>query len=922
MAPRPDHSRQENTNPLADSQELRTLDESSQAAAELTTRRIGQFEVLEVLGQGAFGAVYHAKDTVLEREVAIKVPHASRITTQEMRQRFLREARSAAGLRHPHICPVFEVGEENDTPYIVMAFIKGQELSAVLKRRGHLTDRQAAVMVRRLALALEFAHQQGIVHRDLKPDNIMIDRERKEPVIMDFGLARRDSGKESQLTQEGQLMGTPVYMPPEQARGDIAQIGPASDIYSLGVILYELLCGRRPHEGSLAEVLSKVLTADAAPPSSIRSDIAPSLEAICMKAIAREVGDRYACMLEFADDLAEFLKSDSDSSTASANRVEDEPATKPVSETAAHTETVLVPVAEASVSTQSKRRPLYEVWIKHQIKLCVVAVAVLLLVLAIAGPWSGNGGAENAPDVVLTREFIGNSEGLMGVCLSPDNKWIAGSTHRGTLLVWHRDDLQPRFDKRVGKNIKQFQQFTVDSQSVLIHNGVLVKLISIQDGTETQIALKPKTSPTNATIDRSGVVYINRTVDGMIVVSKREQGQSRQIVTTTIPNGEKYLAWSAVLPESQIFVGVQYEGEVHFWDCEGHFTLQKSAELAEEHLTIAGRHDSLPTCLAWSADERIVATADSNGVVTLWDVANRKELRRLKQHPSTVHSLALSPDGRLLLTGCGVVSKAASESAGLSDDYSIRLWNVDTGRQLAVVGSHKDTVTGLSFGGDATEAVSCSNDNTVCLWKLPTAKESSRTNPDADSGWEEVAAENWQSHRIVNGRLVEDKSAWVVQDGTVRCDSILDSIIASPPPQSYADFELELQAQVPDGKILGVVVRGSAVAQKMVMLPLLTVETVSLLGNVMRPKWEKDGTVALIEAIATAARPVPAWNTLRIRCVGNRISATLNSVALDDELSAARVFREPLSTGQIGLLNPAGTAKDVVVRNIRIRTFD
>lgn len=713
-----------------DSQGAPTIGETSPEAAELKTRRIGNFEIMEVLGQGAFGAVYHAKDPLLEREVAIKVPHTSRIATQEMRQRFLREARAAAGLRHPNICPVYEIGEENDAPYIVMAFIKGQELSAVLKRRGHFTDRKAAILVRRIALGLEFAHQQGIVHRDLKPDNIMIDRERKEPVIMDFGLARRDSGNESKLTQEGQLMGTPVYMPPEQARGDIAQIGPASDIYSLGIILYELIAGCRPYGGSLAEVLSRVLTADAAPPSSHRADISPQLEAICLKAIEHDVENRYTSMLELAGDLAEFLKADGESLSASGEQ--------PVvmaeasSESPALAETMLVPVdGDHSTSVLSDRRAFRETFVRHRTEFCAIAVVIFLAVLlATIGPWHENGGTGIAEPPVpehptyLVREFIGNGELMNRVRLSPDNQWIAASTKRGTILVWNREDSQPRMVNDSRKQIRM-HVFSPDSQSLIIHAASSVFELSIPDGTENILVSYPKTKVTPSTSSRSqsGTVFVSRAqrdrlVEHKFVIEAWSDSEPDRSISVAVPG--RLTQWG-VLPESERFMATsRVSGEVCLWDFQDKLIEQGGRILLPaEALTILGQHASLATELVWSFDERVAATADVDGTVILWNIPDHKELRRLKQHPSTIHSLALSPDGRFLLTGCGVVARGATQPDELNDDYNIRLWDVETGSLIATVGSHKTTVTGLSFGGDSSEAVSCGNDHTVCLWKLP-----------------------------------------------------------------------------------------------------------------------------------------------------------------------------------------------------------
>ncbi len=270
----------------------------------------GRYRIIKVLGQGGMGVVYLARDTQLDREVALKVPHLDGERGRTLRDRFEQEARAAARIHHPNICPIYDVGEIDGKPYLTMAFIDGKPLSNWL-RQGKLSSRQAAGVLRKLALALHEAHQCGVVHRDLKPANVMINR-RGEPIIMDFGLARRYRSEDTRLTRIGSTIGTPTYMAPEQCRGERQSIGPASDIYSLGVILYALLAGRPPFTGDDAmAVLSKVLLDEPPPPSAGRADAEPELDRICLKAMAKKVEHRYASSAAMAADLSAFLKSSS-----------------------------------------------------------------------------------------------------------------------------------------------------------------------------------------------------------------------------------------------------------------------------------------------------------------------------------------------------------------------------------------------------------------------------------------------------------------------------------------------------------------------------------------------------------------------------------------------------------------------------------
>jgi serine/threonine protein kinase len=276
------------------------------AAGELPDQ-FGRYRIIKRLGRGGMGAVYLAHDSQLDRHVALKVPHFTKDDGPETLERFRREARAAATIEHPNICPVYDVGEVEGVHYLTMAYIPGKPLSAFLNPDRPLPSRQVAALLRKLALALAEAHRLGIVHRDLKPSNIIINQ-RKEPVLLDFGLARRVKQKDARLTQCDTLMGTPAYMPPEQVRGEVAAMGPACDIYSLGIILYELLAGRLPFEGPPPVIIALVLTREPEPPSRHRADLDPRLEAICLKAMPKKVEDRYATMGLLAADLTEYLR--------------------------------------------------------------------------------------------------------------------------------------------------------------------------------------------------------------------------------------------------------------------------------------------------------------------------------------------------------------------------------------------------------------------------------------------------------------------------------------------------------------------------------------------------------------------------------------------------------------------------------------
>ena len=685
--------------------------------------RFGDFELIEEVARGGMGVVYRAMQKSLGREVALKMILSGQFASEREVERFIAEAEAAAHLRHPHIVAVHEFGNHDGHYFYTMDFIRGCHLDQHLAQ-SDLSFRDSVSLLIKISRAVHFAHQRGVIHRDLKPHNILLD-EHKEPRVTDFGLAKRIDLK-SDLTLTGTIFGSPAYMAPEQAEGRHEELGPQTDVYALGAILYRMLTGKNHVDASTPlDALRQVVDSEPESLQSLNPKISQDLETICLKCLEKKPNNRYLSAAALADELERWLHD------------------KPI-----HARRITA-------------RERFHKWVRRNPVLSSMSLLVVVIgMLGFVGVWwqlqKTKSALRKAEQLVVAEAtaravemkpylMFAHDGPVVTAAFDAEGERVLTSSHDGLARLWNASS---------GKLLQQFEghrgvvggaQFSPDQSQVLTFSF------------DTQFRY-PHLSPTSQSLVTSRIPrFGDRSVRIWDVISGREisrlQHPDEVVDASFSPDGKRVVtaAWdhqariwdiptakevhvlnhhkaallSARYAPTGNHVVVTSSGSDYqltitpgggggstssvneslvasIWnDKDG--TLESIVpNRSKQHFLFGGKRSSRSRA-SFSADGKYVAVAGADpSNVFVWNAEKDRLKSVLKGHEGEVLGARFSPDG----------TKVVSYSA----DTTARVWDVESGTQLAYLSGHQETVLWAEFSPDGKWIVTSSGDNTARVW--------------------------------------------------------------------------------------------------------------------------------------------------------------------------------------------------------------
>jgi len=692
-------------------------------------RSFGDYEIVREIARGGMGVVFQARQISLNRVVAVKMILAGQLADAKDVRRFHTEAEAAANLDHPGIVPIYEVGQYGGQHYFSMGFVDGQSLAQHLAR-GPLPSRQSAELIGRVSEAIAYAHERGVIHRDLKPANILLDRD-GQPRVTDFGLAKKfeDSGA---ITGTGTTLGTPSYMPPEQARGQHELVGPLADVYSLGATLYCLVTGRPPFQAATPmQTLFQVVASEPVPPRRLNPAVDRDLETICLKCLEKDRARRYTSAAALGADLRRYLSGEPIQARPIAQweRAVKWARRKPAIAALASALTVVTAGGFVAMAALWKRAELSAIAAQSNERIANERADALRRQVYVS--------QVNLAYEECLRNNVGRARELLASCPPDQRGWEWSFVDRQC-----HQDLHTFRESAPAVNDVDWSpdgRLVASGTGALLpnENGVMGQLVIRDADTGNEVFTRSGL--------RGGIRALEFSPDGrgiavayarQLAVWDLDTGQERFNKTGPASLPIENLAFS---PDGRRIVasyGSFNQGGV------GLAQIVDASTGARDGETIPG-HENGVWGVAYSPDGRQVALTSAD-LIEIWDVATRQSILSLRGHSGFTYAVTYSPDGKYLASG------------GM--DTTVKLWDRATGRLIRSFVGHEGSVREVRFSRDSQQIASASEDKSIKLWSVSSDRE--RATLCGHEHFVHSVCFSPDGHRVASGSLDQTTKTW------------------------------------------------------------------------------------------------------------------------------------------------------------------